>query len=275
MSDTKPVESETQLLPCPFCGGHKIIAWKSDDVIDDNPVWCVFCQDCEAEGPHDLSRTAVASKWNYRTPSSEVKQNTDEGGDAGPVLSTNEVDKDSSTPLATEAAQTWCDHCSGDLNGTQHVLDDKCYQRFAHLEHPFDLPTEEAVRAIAERFIGSGDNIEDRRTGLQDAIIQCASDQHQRGMLEAAEIAVGVRADANERLGLVPGNIAFENGRAKAAEEIKQAIRSRISTSPFADPVPTDAEIRLQKIREIADLGSALELNDAQDRLEAIVKIAG
>lgn len=34
-------------------------------------------------------------------------------------------------------------------------------------------------------------------------------------------------------------------------------------------------EERLQKIRQVADLGSARELDDAIERLEAIVRIAG
>lgn len=41
-----------------------------------------------------------------------------------------------------------------------------------------------------------------------------------------------------------------------------------------AAAIATERE-RLQKIRQIADLGSARELDDAMDRLEAIVEIAG
>lgn len=38
--------------------------------------------------------------------------------------------------------------------------------------------------------------------------------------------ADAAEADAAERLGLVPGNTAFENGRLKAAHEIREAIES-------------------------------------------------
>ena len=49
---------------------------------------------------------------------------------------------------------------------------------------------------------------------------------HQDGLEEAAGIAHAVATDALDKLGYVAGNIAFENGRSKAAMEIEDAIRS-------------------------------------------------
>lgn len=46
----------------------------------------------------------------------------------------------------------------------------------------------------------------------------------QAGLRRASEIAEEVSQDAQARLGLVPGNMAFENGRNKAANEIIAAI---------------------------------------------------
>lgn len=58
------------LKPCPFCGSKSIILWevKPDEAtaFQGESLWCVFCESCEAEGPHKTTATVAASGWNCR-----------------------------------------------------------------------------------------------------------------------------------------------------------------------------------------------------------------
>jgi hypothetical protein len=56
------------LLPCLFCGSDKVTPWQSEK--DGVPCWCVFCEGCEAEGPHtDASAEVATALWNKRVAS--------------------------------------------------------------------------------------------------------------------------------------------------------------------------------------------------------------
>ena len=60
---------ERILLPCPFCGGNKLLCGAQPSDAD----WvCVFCADCKTEGPHVCSTVAepeqdAAAAWNMRS----------------------------------------------------------------------------------------------------------------------------------------------------------------------------------------------------------------
>lgn len=49
-------------LPCPFCGGRKVIFNQSNDR---KLTWAV-CVSCKASGPHCENIKDVISKWNDR-----------------------------------------------------------------------------------------------------------------------------------------------------------------------------------------------------------------
>lgn len=58
------------LAPCPFCGSRQVILWEAEI---ERPggrsveiLWCVFCETCEAEGPHKTTAEVAASGWNAR-----------------------------------------------------------------------------------------------------------------------------------------------------------------------------------------------------------------
>lgn len=51
-------------LPCPFCASERIIAWKSEAARE--PCWVVFCEVCEAEGPHLTTEGDAVNAWNCR-----------------------------------------------------------------------------------------------------------------------------------------------------------------------------------------------------------------
>lgn len=53
-----------RLRPCPFCGSKKVTLWK--DEVDGETVWCVFCEDCEAEGPHAKGAKTAVKRWESR-----------------------------------------------------------------------------------------------------------------------------------------------------------------------------------------------------------------
>ena len=59
------VKAFSKLLPCPFCGGKKVTLWKSRP--KGKIVWCVFCDGCEAEGPHSSESSEAVRLWNYRS----------------------------------------------------------------------------------------------------------------------------------------------------------------------------------------------------------------
>lgn len=48
--------------------------------------------------------------------------------------------------------QTWCDHCSADLNGVKHILCDKDYQLFAKALYDVEKFRERAIEAVRTRF---------------------------------------------------------------------------------------------------------------------------
>lgn len=76
MSDTKPVESETRLLPCPFAHTPEQISrfenstpYVTDSMSEDG-TWCVYCPACSsASGFYDDKDSAIAT-WQGRVPSS-------------------------------------------------------------------------------------------------------------------------------------------------------------------------------------------------------------
>ncbi len=53
------------LAPCPFCDGTELLNWLSHDAAPN--VWCVFCQSCDAEGPHSLIEKEAIALWNKRS----------------------------------------------------------------------------------------------------------------------------------------------------------------------------------------------------------------
>jgi hypothetical protein len=38
--------------------------WQS--MLDNRLIHCVFCETCEAEGPHDLDKSKAIDRWNRR-----------------------------------------------------------------------------------------------------------------------------------------------------------------------------------------------------------------
>lgn len=56
-------EKDENILPCPFCQSKLVLAWLSHDAKPN--VWCVFCENCNAEGPHfDDSKKGAIDAWN-------------------------------------------------------------------------------------------------------------------------------------------------------------------------------------------------------------------
>lgn len=53
-----------ELLPCPFCASAIVMLWNSER--SGEPCWCVFCESCEAEGPHSTDSVAAVEQWNRR-----------------------------------------------------------------------------------------------------------------------------------------------------------------------------------------------------------------
>lgn len=47
---------------CPFCAADDPLVWFAADA----QRWAVFCQVCEAEGPHSDDRIGAISQWNNR-----------------------------------------------------------------------------------------------------------------------------------------------------------------------------------------------------------------
>lgn len=54
------------LLPCPFCGNKDVVLWEAKFPEETDSLWCVFCESCEAEGPHKTTAEVAASGWNVR-----------------------------------------------------------------------------------------------------------------------------------------------------------------------------------------------------------------
>jgi Lar family restriction alleviation protein len=55
---------DSRLHPCPFCGEKRVVNWLSHDAAPN--VWCVFCESCNAEGPHANDEDVSVSLWNRR-----------------------------------------------------------------------------------------------------------------------------------------------------------------------------------------------------------------
>ncbi len=53
---------ETELLPCPFCGGENAYLW---EIV---AGWNVVCDnaDCAVQGPVDFGESGAIAKWNTR-----------------------------------------------------------------------------------------------------------------------------------------------------------------------------------------------------------------
>lgn len=70
----KPSECIEQLNPCPFCGATEangnVTAFRSElpTASANGPVglmvWTVFCERCEAEGPHQVELCSAIEGWN-------------------------------------------------------------------------------------------------------------------------------------------------------------------------------------------------------------------
>lgn len=41
------------------------------------------------------------------------------------------ISRFAAAPLLALVDQTWCDHCSADLNGVKHILCERCYREYA------------------------------------------------------------------------------------------------------------------------------------------------
>lgn len=54
--------ADSDLRPCPFCDCTKVLNWLSHDASPN--VWCVFCEACEAEGPHAKTSDESLRLWN-------------------------------------------------------------------------------------------------------------------------------------------------------------------------------------------------------------------
>lgn len=115
--DAPAADLSGELLPCPFDGrtpALKKIPTRSLNPADD--YWIIACE-VYANGGEPLiddgcgvyqqgrTREEVIRRWNTRTAASV------------------------SPPVGE--VQTWCDHCSADLNGVRHVLCEKCYRFIA------------------------------------------------------------------------------------------------------------------------------------------------
>lgn len=53
-----------ELASCPFCGSDNVTLWNSER--EGEPCWCVFCEACEAEGPHSVAEDSATRQWNER-----------------------------------------------------------------------------------------------------------------------------------------------------------------------------------------------------------------
>lgn len=49
---------------CPFCGSAKVENWASRPPDKDHDIWCVFCHDCNCEGPEALTEAEALRLWN-------------------------------------------------------------------------------------------------------------------------------------------------------------------------------------------------------------------
>jgi outer membrane murein-binding lipoprotein Lpp len=61
----------------------------------------------------------------------------------------------SPSTTAQEATQTWCDHCSADLNGVRHILCERCYREYAGpkwFDPAFNAPPSDAATRAAREI---------------------------------------------------------------------------------------------------------------------------
>lgn len=66
--------SGIELKPCPFCGGRAILeSWPMTPFeqicipIEEKAWYGVFCNDCAASGPDDITKEDAIAAWNRRT----------------------------------------------------------------------------------------------------------------------------------------------------------------------------------------------------------------
>ena len=59
---------ETELLPCPFCGGKAEIVKPrgATEAFPSDPYWRVQCYECFARGAASKSKEGAKTHWNRR-----------------------------------------------------------------------------------------------------------------------------------------------------------------------------------------------------------------
>jgi Lar family restriction alleviation protein len=65
---------ETELLPCPFCGGRNLQFRKTN--LHFKPFY--KCLDCWADGPVAADKKSLPEKWNTRTAPAPLPQDGEE-----------------------------------------------------------------------------------------------------------------------------------------------------------------------------------------------------
>jgi hypothetical protein len=130
-------------------------------------------------------------------------------------------------PSAPVAAQTWCDHCSADLNDTQHVLCERCYGAYAGPKwfDPAFIPEPIILSARDfQRFLAALESEDEEPNEKLKALFKVEENQ-----VGTAPAGVDIEAAA-ERIADIFGSTRLPNSREEVIHRVTSVLRNVILT---------------------------------------------
>ncbi len=144
----------------------------------------------------------------------------------------------SNAEIARDIVQTW------DTNNAMCLLGDHEADLITNIEYALDAKDTRSRPTVAAAETHSAENCADcghplNRSASRYSFIcyqvqkELVADIRRQAFDEAIAITEAVCGDAQNKLGLVPGNIAFENGRIRASDEIVIALEAARDAAPI------------------------------------------